>query len=142
MSAIDDELAALEAEDEVASKSLDAERAEQAKIDRIAFLKLKKQHGDHKIECKQLGKWKPGFPTLVVVSSLDSSAYRRYEQMSQNKQERVRQQAQACAVSDSLLYPDEDTFAKMKAEYLDLPGVVCLEAVRLSQAKAAAEGKG
>jgi hypothetical protein len=142
MSALDEELAALEAEDQADGIALEAARVEQAKVDRIAYLKLKKQHGDHKVGVLRLDCYKPGFPTLVVVSALDAQGHKRFEEMAASPSKEKRRQAIRCAVSDSLLYPSESVFAAMVAEFQDLPGTVALEAVKLSKAKASEEGKG
>jgi hypothetical protein len=142
VSALDEELAALEAEDEAASAAVDAERVEQAKRDRIAHLKLKKEHGDHKIGVLKLDAYKPGFPTLVVVSALDGSGQRRFEEMISSPSKEKKRQAVRCAVSDGLRYPDEKTFAAMVADFPELPATVAVEAMRLSKAGATEQGKG
>lgn len=142
MSALDEELAALEAEDEAAEKTAAEARAEQAKVDRVAYLKLKKSHTGT-LGVLQLETYRPGWPTSLVVSSMDGAAFNRFEEMSQSKSKEKKRQAIRCAVSDCLLYPTEAAFAAMvrEGQLTELPGAVALEAVRLSRAKATSEGK-
>lgn len=141
MSSLDEELAALEAEDEASEASIEAARAEQAKVDRIAFLRLKKEHGEHMVGVVPLGSYKPGYATQLVVIAMDGMAYGRFEQMSQAQSAAKRRQAIKCAVSDCLKHPDAKTFAAMAADFHDLPGTVALAAVKLSKGRAAIEGK-
>jgi hypothetical protein len=144
MSTLDEELAALEAEDQATEEEIEAARAEQVKRDRIAFLKLKKEHGAHKVRVINVGPacYKPGWPTQLVVSTMDGAAKNRVEQMLGSNSPAKKAQGLRCAVADSLLYPEAKVFAEMCATFQHLEGSTAIAALELSKAQIEAEGKG
>ena len=144
MSALDEELAALEAEDQEAEGALDKARAEQSKVDRIAYLKLKKAQPELTLRSLKLDVYRPGSVTLLVYRSLDKIAHGRFVELSSSGSKGKREQAIRCAVSDCLLYPSEADFAALVrgGEFHELPASLAVAALNLTRAGAAEEGKG
>lgn len=140
----DEEAAALEAEDEAVEADIERAREQQQKVDRVAFLRLKKEHGAHRVGIYALGRacFKPGWPTLFVMQTMDGIAKHRVEQMLGSNSPQKKAQGLKCAAVDALLYPDEPTFVAMCKVFQHLEGNFALASLELSRARGEAEGKG
>lgn len=142
MATIDEELAALEQAELDDAAADAAARAEQEKVDRVAYLKLKREHGAHLVDVVPVEKFKPGFTTLLVVKAFDAAQHRRFEDLINAQNKEKRKQAVRFAVNDSLLYPAKAVFAEMAQTFHELPGTVAGAALHLSKGRATSEGKG
>jgi len=117
-------------------------RAEQYEKDLLEVDKLEVEYGDDRVGVLETSSFVAGLPTVVVVKTPAEEYFKRYRQ----KVRRARKQngnldteAMGAAADElaecCVVYPDKDTYARMKKEWPSFHDNVTKEAVRLGEAK-------
>jgi hypothetical protein len=117
-------------------------RAEQYEKDLVEVDKLEVEYGDDRVSVLETSSFVSGLPTVVVVKTPAEDYFKRYR----HKARKARKQSGALdteamgAAADELaeccvLYPDKDTYARMKTEWPSFHDNVTAEAIRLGEAK-------
>lgn len=117
-------------------------RAEQYEKDLVEVDKLEAEHGDDRLGVLEMSSFVAGLPTVVVVKHPSEEYVKRYR----TKVRRARKQngvvdgeAIGAAADElgecSVLYPDKETYARMKPEWPGVHDSVNMEAIRLIEVK-------
>jgi len=117
-------------------------RAEQYEKDLEQVDKLEMEHGDDRVAVLETSSFVAGLPTVVVVKTPGEEYFKRYR----SKVRRARKQSGAVdtegvgAAADELaectvIYPEKETYARMKKEWPSIHDNVIREAIRLGEAK-------
>jgi hypothetical protein len=117
-------------------------RAAQYEKDLVEVDKLEVEHGDDRVSVLETPSFVAGLPTLVVLKTPGEDYFKRYR----GKVRRARKpngQVDTVAIGDAadelaeccIVYPDRETYQRMKAEWPSIHDNVITEANRLGEAK-------
>lgn len=112
-----------------------AARAEQYAKDLEQVDKLEEQHGDDRVGVLTMPSFREGLPTVVVVGTPEPLVYKRFRQQITMASDNLQKRADAMHLlgESCLLYPDKETYAKMREAWPAIHDGVAVEAVRLGQ---------
>lgn len=117
-------------------------REEQRVKDMEALDSLEIEHGDGRVVAIDLGFFDPGLPTFVVARMPAPIERKRYEDMCVRKTDGAALEAAKMLASVCVVYPDKDTYEKVKERCTGIHTTVALEAIQLGAGKRREEGKG
>lgn len=121
-----------------------AARDEQRLKDLEALDALELEHGDGRVKDLDLPAFVAGLPTLVVVRTPQATEYKRFR----DQQRRAGGKGEESGKSMDLLattcvaYPDPETYKRVCDAFPGTHDAAGLAAIKLAEAKGAAEGKG
>lgn len=137
----DAKIAASEAQlDRLDHASHESERDQYA-IDIGAYVDAVEEHGFGKVARLETPRHVPGLPTLVVVLAPVAMFMKRFRSMVKSKPKQMSEHLAQLA-DTVIVYPDAETYAKMREQWTAFHDSVGLKAIEMSQAKDDAEGKG
>lgn len=116
-------------------------RTEQYARDLLALDALEEELGDGRVAPLELSFFTPGLPTFVVVRAPDEVSYRRFRDMVRNSKGTAHGKAADMLADVCVAYPDADTYKKLRDAYPGVHDSVAVQAIRLTEGKAAEEGK-
>jgi hypothetical protein len=101
---------------------------------------LEEEHGDDRVAVLKMPSYVPELPTLVVVSTPSPGVFNRFRQMVRKAGQNTEAigAAKDLLASSCILYPDADTYGRMKESWPSIHDNVGVEAIRLGES----EGKG
>lgn len=117
-------------------------RAAQYEKDLEQVDKLEAEHGDDRVEVLETSSFVSGLPTLVVVKTPEEDYYKRYR-------DKVRRARKASGTADTVaigaaqdelglvcvVYPDRETYERMRKEWPSIHDNVGIAANKLGEAK-------
>lgn len=112
-----------------------AARAEQYEKDLEKIDELESEHGDDRVGVLTMPSFRPGLPTVVVVSTPAPLVYKRFRQQITHAGDNGVKRAEAMELiaSSCVAYPERETYAKMREAWPAIHDGVALEAMRLGQ---------
>ncbi len=101
---------------------------------------LEIEHGDDRIAVLKMPSFVAGLPTLVVVRTPEAPKFNRFRQMVRKAQQNTEAMGAAkdLLAASCILYPDEETYGRMRESWPSIHDNVGIEAIRLGET----EGKG
>ena len=117
--------------------ALEAQRREQLAQDLEALDQLEVEHGDHAVVRVDLQRYEPGLPTMVVMRLPKPIEFKRY-------QDQCKKDVTAATnlIGDVCrLYPDEDTYKRMRSTFTGVHVMAAVAAINAASAKEQQEGK-
>lgn len=133
-------IAAVEARRAERKAKLEEPKLEQIAIDEEAFERLELEHGEGKVVRLPLPYFTSGLPTFVVVCAPEEQYVKRMRQMIRAAPKSPGP-AQDLLADKSVVYPDADTYKRVRSEYGGIHDSAGNLAVKLSQARRDEEGK-
>jgi len=129
-------IAELEARRATRREVNDKARTEQYAKDLEALDRLEEEHGDGRVSALKMPSYVPGLPTFVVVNTPSASYFNRFRSMVRNANGKAQAQGEAkdLLASSCVLYPDAETYARMKEAWPSTHDNVGMEAIRLGEA--------
>ena len=102
-----------------------------AKID-----ELEVQHGDDRIAVLKMPSFVAGLPTVVVVRTPEPSKFERFRQMVRKANGAAEAQGAAkdLLAASCIVYPDDDTYKRMREAWPSIHDNAGMEAIRLGEA--------
>ncbi len=115
-------------------------REEQYAKDIVRVDELELEHGDDRVAVLKMPSFVPGLPTLVVVRTPEPAKFNRFRQMIRkaNQNAEMTGAAKDLLAASCVLYPDEETYGRMRESWPSIHDSVGVEAIRLGES----EGKG
>lgn len=112
-----------------------AARAEQYAKDLEQIDALEEEHGEDRIAVLTMPSFRQGLPTVVVAGTPQPLVYKRFKQqiVSASDDASRRTDAMDLLATSCLLYPDKETYAKMREAWPAIHDGLGLEAVKLGQ---------
>jgi hypothetical protein len=98
---------------------------------------LEEEHGDDRVAVLETPSYVPGLPTVVVVKTPPAAVFNRFRSMIRKAQKNMDQMgaAQELLADSCVVYPDAETYKRMKDEWPSIHDSVGVEAIRLGEAK-------
>lgn len=126
------EIEARRAERKAATKK---ERDAQYLIDLQRVEALELEHGNDRIEVLAMPSFTPGLPTVVVVRTPEPSKFERFRQMVRKagKSAEAIGAAKDLLASSCIVYPDDETYGRMREAWPSIHDNAGVEAIRLGE---------
>jgi hypothetical protein len=119
--------------------ALAEQKQAQLAVDMEALDALEQEHGDGRVAAVSMPTFSPGLPALIVVRTPKPVEYKRYQDMAAKDSGR-----KTCDVLADVcvVYPDRETYAKMREIAPGIHAQAYVKAVRLAEGRNQEEGKG
>lgn len=129
------QIAELEATRAERKAAVAAARAEQYAKDLIEVNRIEEEHGDGRVAIMKMPSFRDGLPTLVIVRTPQPLVYKRFRQQITNASDDAPRRAEAMELlaTSCIVYPDKETYAKMREAWPAIHDGAGVEAVKLGQ---------